>query len=170
MPARAVATRGSAMAAGGLGYARSVCRGSPVLCHSLDENLRLIRKSKLCGRPIGRVATRDRLLTADMGYRQAVVNTGLLSGSILKIGEPSSRYRAICTSVNDFSIASPPTGGGLGAPADGARGSDGAISARSCKPEAQTMAKTRKPAQPRHRSRSGVRPRASAPRRLPRWC
>ena len=40
------------------------------------------------------------------------------------------------------------TSGGREAPAgdaDGARGSDGAISARSCKPEAQTMAKTRKP-------------------------
>ena len=36
------------------------------------------------------------------------------------------------------------TSGGREGPADGARGSDGAISARSCKPEAQTMAKTRK--------------------------
>jgi hypothetical protein len=63
MPARAVATRGSAMAAGGLPHARSVCRGSPVLCHSLDENLRLIGKPSLCGRPIGRVVARNRLLT-----------------------------------------------------------------------------------------------------------
>jgi hypothetical protein len=32
----------------------------------LDENLRLIGKPGLCGRPIGRVVARNRLLTADM--------------------------------------------------------------------------------------------------------
>src|ERR1700736_371564 len=66
------------MAAGGLGYARSVCWGSPVLCHSLDENLRLIGKPGLCGWRIGRGVARDRLLTADTQQSRPLSLSGVV--------------------------------------------------------------------------------------------
>ena len=93
MPARAVATRGSAMAAGGLGYARSVCRGSPVLCLSLDENLRLIRKPGLCGGPIGRVVARNRLLTADTQQSRPLSLSGVVEVPLGSIDRRCWRYR-----------------------------------------------------------------------------
>ena len=66
------------MAAGGLGYARSVCRGSPVLCHSLDENLRLIPKPGLAGRSVNgaqRMLCSRSAASASAPFRSLAVDT-----------------------------------------------------------------------------------------------